>query len=51
MQTSTLTSRPLFPTCAACAQVDAHLMPTAARHAYGPEQHCSVGVIRLLRAL
>ncbi|PRW61315.1 DNA topoisomerase 6 subunit B [Chlorella sorokiniana] len=33
------------------AKVDAHLMPAAARHAYGPEQHCGVGVIRLLRAL
>ncbi len=31
-------------------QVDAHLMPAAARHAYGPEQHCGVGVIRMLRA-
>lgn len=50
-QTSTLTSHALFPACTACPQVDAHLMPTASRHAYGPEQHCSVGVIRLLRAL
>ncbi|KAI7846328.1 hypothetical protein COHA_000165 [Chlorella ohadii] len=32
------------------AKVDAHLMPAAARHAYGPEQHCGVGVIRMLRA-
>lgn len=36
--------------CASPLQVDAHLMPAAARHAYGPEQHCGVGVIRMLRA-
>lgn len=32
------------------AKVEACLMPSAARHAYGPEAHCEVGVVRLLQA-
>ena len=31
------------------AKVDACLMPASARHAYGAEAHCAVGVVRLLR--
>ncbi|PSC70486.1 DNA topoisomerase 6 subunit B isoform B [Micractinium conductrix] len=31
------------------AKVDACLMPVSARHDYGPEMHCAVGVIRRLQ--
>jgi hypothetical protein len=34
---------------AAAARVDAHLAPLAPRHSYGPEAHCDVGVVRLLK--
>lgn len=33
------------------AKVDACLMPASARHSYGPEAHCAVGVIRMLQEL
>ncbi len=33
------------------AKLEAHLMPLSARHAYGPESHCDVGVIRRLQEL
>ncbi|KAI3432870.1 hypothetical protein D9Q98_010453 [Chlorella vulgaris] len=33
------------------AKLEAHLMPLSARHAYGPEAHCDVGVIRRLQEL
>lgn len=33
------------------AKVEACLMPHSARHQYGPEAHCDVGVIRRLQEL
>lgn len=33
------------------AKVDACLMPASARHTYGAEAHCAVGVIRRLQEL
>lgn len=33
------------------AKVDVCLMPASARHEYGPEAHCDVGVICMLQEL